>query len=195
MDEETWVPIVGLGSQYYEVSNMGRVRSVARRTRSGRRITGRVLRPAIAKRGGYPTVSLKIDGVQRTSTVYSLVCEAFHGPRIPGLVVRHKDGDPLNSRADNLQWGTQSENNLDTVRHGRNAIANRECCIYGHPLEKPNVYEMGTAKNHRPCIACNRANASARYRGMKPTQQERDAHYADVLAGIDRRKKVRHGAH
>lgn len=45
--------------------------------------------------------------------------ETFVGPRPDGQVVRHKDGDPGRDVPDNLEWGTQHENCLDTVRHGR----------------------------------------------------------------------------
>lgn len=50
--------------------------------------------------------------------VHFVVCRAFHGPRPEGMVVRHLDGDSHNNHADNLQWGTQLENEADKVLHG-----------------------------------------------------------------------------
>jgi hypothetical protein len=46
--------------------------------------------------------------------VASLVCEAFHGPRLsPESVVRHLDRDMLNNSSDNLQWSTMVEVLMD----------------------------------------------------------------------------------
>jgi len=50
--------------------------------------------------------------------VHVLVCEAFHGPRPPGALVRHyPDPDPANNRPDNLAWGTDAENAADRTEH------------------------------------------------------------------------------
>lgn len=46
------------------------------------------------------------------------VADAFHGPRPPGAVLRHLNGDQLDDTPRNLRWGTQSENCIDAVRHG-----------------------------------------------------------------------------
>jgi hypothetical protein len=48
-----------------------------------------------------------------------IVCETFHGPRPPGMVVRHRDGDAGNDHPNNLEWGTPLDNVHDTIRHGR----------------------------------------------------------------------------
>lgn len=188
MPEEEWRPIAGPWGDLYQVSSLGRVRSLPRRTRDGRRLAGRILNPATAKRGGYLVVSLKRDGIQKTRPVHILVCEAFTGPRPEGMVARHKNGDPLDARAVNLHWGTQRENMLDAVEHGRNRRANQETCMYGHPLEGRNLRPSVKARGRRGCRACHRADETARYRGTSATQQDRDAHYADILAGIDRRR-------
>lgn len=104
---ETWRPVVD--GPAYEVSSLGRVRSVA---------TGRVLRARPCKgRGGHLQVQLGRAGGNRY--VHALVLEAFVGPRPDGAVARHLDGDPTNNRPGNLAWGTVQENQADTVRHGR----------------------------------------------------------------------------
>ena len=79
---------------------------------------GRVLKPWIAGAGyEYVAISQGPDGV-RNSTVHSLVCHAFHGPRPPGMQVAHNDGDPANNHASNLRWATPEENIADQRRHG-----------------------------------------------------------------------------
>lgn len=90
---EIWKPVVGFDG-YYEVSNMGRVRSLDRVTPTGGRgdITGRtclrrgkVLSPAVNKqRGNYRYVNLHMEGQQHQRRVCVLVAAAFLGPRPPG---------------------------------------------------------------------------------------------------------------
>ena len=68
---------------------------------------------------GYPAVWLRLpDGVARRCRVHRLVCWAFHGPPpAPSWMVRHLDGDRLNSHADNLAWGSHRDNVADAARH------------------------------------------------------------------------------
>lgn len=82
----------------------------------------------------------KQDGKWVTRYVHQLVCEAFHGPRPPGLMTRHLDGDPLNNHASNLKWGTQIENEADKDRHGRRPINE------GHKRAKLTVAQVNTLR-------------------------------------------------
>lgn len=100
---ETWKPVVGHPN--YEVSDLGRVYSNR---------GARILKPGVAS-NGYPTVAL---GRGNTRTLHSLVADAFLGPRPEGQEVRHKDGDRMNPRADNLVYGTRTDNINDAVAHG-----------------------------------------------------------------------------
>ena len=69
---------------------------------------------------GYLVVRLRTVYGYRSFKVHRLVCRAFHGsPPIYGedeAHCRHIDGDPLNNHADNLRWGTRSENEHDKKR-------------------------------------------------------------------------------
>jgi hypothetical protein len=56
-----------------------------------------------ATRNG-PRVCLSAAGRLRDRYVAALVLEAWAGPRPDGGVVRHKDGDRGNCRAENLEW-------------------------------------------------------------------------------------------
>jgi hypothetical protein len=81
---------------------------------------GKLLKPSLAVRGGYPVVGVLKDGKIRVLKVHRLVLEAFVGPARPeSSVGRHLDGDPTNNRLENLAWGTMAENSQDMVRHGR----------------------------------------------------------------------------
>ncbi len=93
----------------YEVSNKGRVRSD---------FTMRPLVGGVDKDGYRKLVVCSGDGRRGYKRVSTLVCEAFHGPRPSGLVVRHLDGDNTNDDAENLAWSTQKENLADRKAHG-----------------------------------------------------------------------------
>lgn len=165
-EHEEWRPVAGASG--YEVSNLGRVRSLdryrTRRLASGHLskpwfVRGRMLKPQEMKLG-YLAVWIYTDG-GRLRKVHALVTEAFHGPRpTPESVIRHMDGNPGNNTVENLRWGTPSENSLDRVRHGRHFAALRTHCPQGHPYAGDNlVVERG----RRVCRECR--NRRARVRG------------------------------
>lgn len=78
---------------------------------------GKMLK-ATPNKDGYLTVSLCKEGEAKTFYVHDLVAEAFIGPKPEGEQVRHKDGVPGNCLADNLEYGSRSENQMDRMRHG-----------------------------------------------------------------------------
>lgn len=126
---EAWRPI-GDGKRY-QVSNMGRVKSMERcchspSTKNGfRRVSERILKTPLSD--GYPTVTLSGLGWpdagqkrpdQRVQTVHRLVASAFIGLCPAGQQVRHLDGNPLNNALDNLAYGSPAQNVRDAQQHG-----------------------------------------------------------------------------
>lgn len=126
--KEEWRPVVGYEGRY-EVSSLGRVRSVARsvwipatwRTAAyRRRERGRLLSPSRLRKG-YRRVNL--EGVAHS--VHRLVLEAFVGPCHEGMEGCHCDGNPGNNAIDNLRWDTRKGNWDDRRKHG-NAASTRK---------------------------------------------------------------------
>ena len=109
---EEWKPVVGYEGRY-EVSNLGRVRSVERTfaDKNGRQITfcGVVLSPSITNRGRL-IVGLNVDNRRRSCSVHRLVAMAFLSNPDNLPEVNHKDENPLNNRVDNLEWCTSDYN-------------------------------------------------------------------------------------
>lgn len=117
--EEVWKDIPGYEGMY-QVSNMGRVKSLPRpapviregKSLISRTLKERILTPCVNQRG-YESLVLRHAGKNRTYEVQRLVALAFLGPRPEGYETRHLDGNRLNNRSDNLAYGTRSQNQLD----------------------------------------------------------------------------------
>lgn len=155
---ENWLPVVGWEG-YYEVSDMGRVRSVDRTIiRSDgkvRRWSGRVL-AAGTNRHGYPLVALSRSGKPQSKKVHRLVLEAFVGPCPDGMEACHHDGDRANAELVNLRWDTPSANAFDRIRHGTHSQANQTHCIHGHPFDEMNTKVIPSRPTARYCRTCHR---------------------------------------
>ena len=106
MIEEIWRPVVGYEG-LYEVSNIGRVRSLDRFYY--RLHKGKVLSPT-KDRYGYLTVTLNCNGKSKTIKIHRLVAQAFlpNPDNLPQ--VNHKDEDKTNNNVDNLEWCTAKYN-------------------------------------------------------------------------------------
>jgi len=100
------------GSCWYEVSNLGRVRSW--KGWRGRRLEQpKLLRLCPCGRGKYSVVGIR--GFPRN--VGRLVALAFIGPKPPGMVLRHLNDNGFDNALNNLVYGTQLDNVRDSIRN------------------------------------------------------------------------------
>lgn len=108
----TWAP-------NYEVSTLGRVRSVDRMTFGKRPYLrkGQLLSPGVTK-DGYLQVGFQIDGRRKSAYVHVLVAEVFITKPPGDVEVNHKDGIKSNCKVDNLEWLTHVQN----VQHSIQAL-------------------------------------------------------------------------
>lgn len=164
MGDERWLPIAGYEG-LYEVSDLGRVRSLDRVTpfrNSQRTLRGKVLKPQQSGRASgvrYLGVFLSKDGIVRQQKVHRLVALAFmpEGNQ-DGMEVCHNDGDPYNNRLENLRWDTRSGNHNDKHRHGTDVRSLQTKCKWGHEFtpENTNLYTNERGHHIRDCRQCNR---------------------------------------
>ena len=153
---EQWRPVVGYEGMY-EVSDLGRVRSVERVVPRGDgtyRIAERILKQGVTGRNLDRLVVNLYSDKPVKHYVHHLVLEAFVGPRPPGMESCHWDDDPSNNRLENLRWDTMSANRHDRVRNGRDHNVNKTYCSNGHEftLENTKLRPDGG----RWCRACGR---------------------------------------
>lgn len=128
---EEWKSIPGYEG-LYEASNLGRIKSVAgKRTinaRCNRVWKERIMKLHLTRRGsgGFnQMISLWKDGAYKQLLVPRLVAMTWCEGYKEDLTVNHKDGNPLNNKAENLEWVTTSENMKHAYRTGLNPSAKR----------------------------------------------------------------------
>lgn len=110
--EEIWKDVVGFEG-YYQVSNLGRVRSVDRIVKGSfgslQNKRSVILSSAI-NTAGYYSVALTRNANSKSYRVHRLVAEAFlpNPNNLP--IINHKDENKLNNSVENLEWCTYSYN-------------------------------------------------------------------------------------
>ena len=105
--------------ELYQVSNLGRVKSLSRKvTRGG--ITGftknRILKSQV--RSGYHKVSLCKKAMIKQISVHRLVACAFVDNKENKKEVNHINGVKTDNNKSNLEWCTRKENALHSYRTG-----------------------------------------------------------------------------
>lgn len=96
-----------LGYANYSVSDLGRVRND---------ITGKYVKP-YSNGWGRLLVDFRSCGF-KTPQVHTLVAFCFLGPKPEGMEINHKDGNPHNNSATNLEYLTPKENVQHAIRNG-----------------------------------------------------------------------------
>ena len=114
MEKEIWKDAIGFEG-LYQISSLGRVKSLSRVTVDSRGrvrpVEERMLKIRVSKNTGYPQVRLSKDGKSYDITIHRLIAEAFipNPNNLP--CVNHIDQDRGNSVLSNLEWCTYSYNN------------------------------------------------------------------------------------
>lgn len=162
---EVWKPVVGYEG-YYEVSDRGRVRSVDRiiicKGGQVRKLRGKIM--SLQSKGdfGHLQVILQRCGEYRHWAVHQLVAVAFIGECPEGMETCHNNGIASDNRAENLRYGTKSENALDQVRHGVHNNARKTHCKRGHEFTPENT-KIISDRGWRKCVTCSKQAGRERY--------------------------------
>jgi hypothetical protein len=152
----------------YEVSNLGRIRSVDRIVWNGyghHKLKGRVLKQQTL-RNGYQSVMFSVGGVTTRVMSHRCVALAFLKEDKQRPCVNHKDGIRHSNKSSNLEWVTPEENmrhgawykgdilathaytgdltlikgSNDTLRRGFSCSSVKSCCIYTKKIHKNHYF-------------------------------------------------------
>lgn len=112
---EVWKDVNGFKG-FYQISNLGNVKSLERKVPQGKYGNYRVLKEMqlhpTDNGNGYLIISLRRGNKRKNYYIHRLVAEHFvDNPRALNYV-NHKDYNKRNNNAENLEWCTQKENVL-----------------------------------------------------------------------------------
>lgn len=119
--EEVWKDVPGYEG-LYQVSNLGRVKSLPRYV-NGRKplvkpLSERILKPWLNR--GYLLVRLCLNPkIRKSIGVHRLVASAFIPNPNNYPEIDHIDGNPSNNIVDNLRWVTRQQNELNPITRKR----------------------------------------------------------------------------
>jgi hypothetical protein len=141
----------------YDVSNLGRVRSMF----GGNE---RILKPQSNGRGYF---HVEIRG--KTQVIHRLVALAFcEGKTEEKFMVNHKDRNKTNNKAENLEWCSNSENQLNRIVRG---------CICFENRKMKRKLKDGTLREHiypRFRVSYSIANRKVISKTFKTEQEAKD---------------------
>ena len=188
MEQEQWKPIQEFNGEY-EVSNLGRVRSMKRYYG----MVGRIM-PQTIQRTGYYAVTFHMNNKAYCRKVHRLVIEAFT-PNPDNLpTINHIDGNKLNNHVSNLEWCTYQANMQHAVRTGlthphrwtddeRKQISERN---KGQRVSDEQRAKLSAALKGR-----SRPGVSARQKGKAPSRKAIEASIATRKAKAEERKRLK----
>ena len=123
MDGEVWKPIVGY--ENYEVSNFGRIKK-----------RYNIVKPILNTKHDRYYITLWANGKRKNFILARIVAHAFcDGYDENHNTVNHLDGNTHNNSAENLEWVSQSDNNLHSYK-----VLKRKVNI-GKPIKYVIVYK------------------------------------------------------
>lgn len=134
---EEWKDIIGYEGRY-QVSDLGNVKSL----NYSRKGVAQLLKP-ILKSTGYYVVTLNVNGRQKQFHVHRLVADAFVNKKYGCSVVDHINTIKTDNRAENLRWGTISDNVNNPISADRRTKSIRKLL--------KGKYGVASLK-HRACV-------------------------------------------
>jgi hypothetical protein len=141
---EIWKNIKG---SYYEVSNLGRVKSLQRyvNTANGQRLVKEKILKQSYDKDRYCIICLRIEKYKKTYKIHRLVAEKFLIKINDDYdTVNHKDFDKSNNNCNNLEWVS----NMANTRHYHKR-ENKKCVGVSYSKQKGKYTARITHNNER----------------------------------------------
>lgn len=146
MIEEVWKDITGYEG-YYQVSNLGRVKSIERTILNTKRKS--VILSQAHDKDGYCVTTISKEGKAKQYRTHRLVAQAFLDNPNHYKMVNHKDENKQNNNVNNLEWCDNKYNLAYGTGRRRAAIARSGEKSHLHKLTVEMVREIRTRYKRR----------------------------------------------
>ena len=162
------------GYEGYQASNLGNVKSLKRKSSTGKQVKERVLKSGLNGVIGnqYLAVNLYKNGKSKSVRIHQLVCMAFlnHVPNgYKGLIVDHINNDKLDNRLSNLQLVTAR---LNSSKDRKNKTS-KYTGVFWH--KKANKWQSSIG-----------VNGKLKYLGLFTNELEASKCYQEALKEINK---------
>lgn len=128
MENEIWKDVQGYEG-LYQVSNLGRIKSLKRKVYAGRNRTRwqyeKIMSNYRTNGNGYKIVGLNKEGKSKNKYIHRLVAETFLKNPNNYKYINHKDENKANNCVSNLEFCTAQYNSTYNNLHKRNGLKNR----------------------------------------------------------------------
>ena len=111
--KEVWKDVEGYEG-FYQISNLGRVKSLKQKSFSREKIMKIIVNPKF----GYAQLNFRVDNKIKCFKIHRLVAIAFIPNPENKPDVNHIDGNKLNNCVTNLEWCSKSENMIHAFKNG-----------------------------------------------------------------------------
>ncbi|MBN2661602.1 MAG: HNH endonuclease [Tannerellaceae bacterium] len=138
MQKEIWKDVAGYEG-LYQVSNLGRVKSIPRKVTNG---TGGEFftKPKIMNRhkdtSGYHAIALCKNSKMKKTKLHRIIAKAFIPNPDNKPQVDHINGIRTDNRLSNLRWVTPSENNKNGYRNGNKKVFKPRVNVSGKSIRE-----------------------------------------------------------
>ena len=115
---EIWKNVIGY-EEIYQVSNLGRIKRIGKNHLCNFKYQGDYYLKPLDNGKGYLRIKLSNKGFSKRVMLHRIIAEAFIPNPNNKKVINHINCDKKNNSIENLEWCTQSENCLHSVKLGR----------------------------------------------------------------------------
>jgi hypothetical protein len=127
---ETWKDIKGYEG-IYQISNLGRVKRISNIHWCNLKYRDNYYLKPLDNGKGYLRIKLTVNNKSRRVMLHRLIAEVFIENPNNYPFVNHIDGNKKNNNINNLEWCTQSQNCLHSVKMGTwGALLNNRKKLY-----------------------------------------------------------------
>ena len=166
MGQEIWKDIKGYEGKY-QVSNFGNVRSLMYHNAKGiKRIS--LLKPA-TDGSGYFRCALSKNNILTTFKVHRLVAQAFIPNPNNYPQINHIDGNKKNNRVENLEWCTNSMNQIHAYSNNLNQGARGKGITVGVTFPNGDYKEYASLKFAGKDLGIHARTVRQKILGIQPS--------------------------